>query len=157
MRIGEVAEQAGVNVETLRYYERRGLLPDPVRSPGGHRDYGDEAVRFVRAVKEAQTLGFSLGEIEEYMALTRRDTRVGSTAARERLERKLGEVDAKLEALQRMRTGIERALYAGPAPVARSTSTAAYLVRRGKNPELRTGDVLHVTNGQSVVATLEAT
>ena len=60
MRIGDVAEQAGVNVETLRYYERRGLLPEPVRSPGGHRDYDEDTVRFVRAVKEAQMLGFSL-------------------------------------------------------------------------------------------------
>jgi DNA-binding transcriptional MerR regulator len=65
VRIGELAEQAGVNVETLRYYERRGLLPEPVRSPGGHREYGEDAVRFVRAVKEAQTLGFTLAEIEE--------------------------------------------------------------------------------------------
>src|SRR5262249_9532526 len=72
MRVGEVAERAGVNVETLRYYERRGLLPEPGRSPGGHREYDEDAVRFVRAVKEAQTLGFSLSEIAEYISLTRR-------------------------------------------------------------------------------------
>ena len=65
MRIGEVAEGAGVNVETLRYYERRGLLPEPPRGEGGHREYGADAIRFVRAVKEAQSLGFSLAEIEE--------------------------------------------------------------------------------------------
>ena len=56
-----MARRAGVNVETLRYYERRGLLPEPRRSVGGHRDYGEETVRFVCAVKEAQSLGFSLG------------------------------------------------------------------------------------------------
>jgi DNA-binding transcriptional MerR regulator len=57
MRVGEVAGRAGVNVETLRYYERRGLLPEPARSAGGHREYGADAVRFVRAVKEAQSIG----------------------------------------------------------------------------------------------------
>ena len=60
MRVGEVAERAGVNVETLRYYERRGLLPEPARTPNGHRRYDDETVRFVRAIKEAQGLGFTL-------------------------------------------------------------------------------------------------
>jgi DNA-binding transcriptional MerR regulator len=83
VRIGEVAERAGVNVETLRYYERRGLLPEPPRSEGGHREYGADAIRFIRAVKEAQSLGFSLAEIEEYLRLTRRDPR----AAPEPLER----------------------------------------------------------------------
>src|SRR5688500_1545106 len=73
VRIGAVAERAGVSVETLRYYERRGLLPEPARTPGGHRDYGEEAVRFVRAVKDAQSVGLSLAETEEYVRLARRD------------------------------------------------------------------------------------
>jgi len=62
VRIGEVAARAGVNIETLRYYERRGLLPEPPRGEGGHRAYGADAIRFVRAVKEAQSLGFSLAD-----------------------------------------------------------------------------------------------
>ena len=57
MKIGEVASRAGVNVETLRYYERRGLLPAPDREPSGHRRYDEETVRFLRAIKEAQALG----------------------------------------------------------------------------------------------------
>src|SRR5438105_9286620 len=60
MRVGEVAERAGVNVETLRYYERRGLLPTPERTPSGHRRYDEETVRFLRAIKEAQAVGFTL-------------------------------------------------------------------------------------------------
>jgi len=60
MRIGEVARRAGVNVETLRYYERRGLLDEPPRGINGHREYDEETVRFVKAVKEAQRLGFTL-------------------------------------------------------------------------------------------------
>ncbi|HUI36669.1 MAG TPA: MerR family transcriptional regulator [Gaiellaceae bacterium] len=63
MRIGELARRAGVNVETLRYYERRGLLEEPARGPNGHREYNEETVRFVKAVKEAQSLGFTLSEI----------------------------------------------------------------------------------------------
>ena len=69
MRTSEVARHAGVNVETLRYYERRGLLPEPERSAGGYRAYTPEAVRVVRFVKRAQLLGFSLDEIEELLYL----------------------------------------------------------------------------------------
>jgi DNA-binding transcriptional MerR regulator len=53
VRIGEAAKRAGVNVETLRYYERRGLLPEPDRSLGGQREYDENTVRFVSAVKQA--------------------------------------------------------------------------------------------------------
>ena len=85
MRIGEVAARAGVNVETLRYYERRGLLPEPPRTPTGHRAYDDDTVRFVRAVKEAQGLGFTLAEIEEYLRAARGDGTRASAALRIRL------------------------------------------------------------------------
>jgi DNA-binding transcriptional MerR regulator len=60
---GEVARRAGVSVGTLRYYERRGLLPEPARTPGGHRRYDEEAVRFLRSIKEAQAIGFTLAEL----------------------------------------------------------------------------------------------
>ena len=63
MRAGEAARRAGVNAATLRYYERRGLLPAPARTPSGHRHYDEDAVRFLRAIKEAQAIGFTLAEI----------------------------------------------------------------------------------------------
>jgi DNA-binding transcriptional MerR regulator len=154
MRIGEVANLAGVNLETLRYYERRGLLPEPERSPGGHRDYGEDAVRFVRAVKEAQSLGFSLSEIEEYMSLTRRAPARAPVEERQRLMAKLEEIDAKLTALRRMRAGIERALYERWDELDSSTSAAAYLARRGGPP---VGEPLHVTNGESAASSLRET
>src|SRR6266508_4268548 len=154
MKIGQVAERAGVNIETLRYYERRGLLPEPVRSSGGHRDYEDDTVRLVRAVKEAQTLGFSLSEIQEYMTLTRRSPTRAPSEARERLNAKLEEIDAKLAALRRMRAGLERALDERWDSLDHSTSTAAYLARRGRDPEL---SVLHVTNGESAASSLRET
>lgn len=56
-----------MNVETLRYYERRRLLPEPRRSAGGHREYDEDAVRFVRAIQEAQAVGFTLSEIADYL------------------------------------------------------------------------------------------
>lgn len=135
-----------MNVETLRYYERRGLLPEPVRSPGGHREYGEDAVRFVQAVKEAQTLGFTLAEIEEYVARP--------ADPHERLEAKLAELDERLAALRRMRAGVERALHERHGNVDSGTSAADYLARRGRNP---TGTPLHVTNGESVASTLRRT
>ena len=157
MRIGEVAEQAGVNVETLRYYERRGLLPEPVRTPGGHREYGDDVVRFVRAVKEAQTLGFTLAEIEEYMALARREPSAAGETSRERLEGKLAELDERLGLLRTMRAGVLRALDVRWRSLDESTSTAAYLARRGRDPELDPETPLHVINGESVAGTLRET
>src|SRR5262249_40809564 len=69
MRIGEVAARASVHVETLRYYERRGLLREPKRQPSGYRSYGEDSVRLVRFIKRAQVLGFTLSEIEELMRL----------------------------------------------------------------------------------------
>src|SRR3954463_6260362 len=96
MRVGELAERAGVNVETLRYYERRGLLPEPARTPNGHRRYGEDALRFVRAVKGAQALGFTLAEIEEYMRVARRGAETAAQELRLRTAAKLREVDERL-------------------------------------------------------------
>jgi Hg(II)-responsive transcriptional regulator len=69
MRSSQAAARAGVNVQTLRYYERRGLLPEPDRSDSGYRSYDADAVRTVRFVKCAQQLGFSLEEIDTLLHL----------------------------------------------------------------------------------------
>ena len=75
MWIGEAAEQAGVNIQTLRYYERRGLLPKAPRRASGYREFPDDAVRVVRFIKRAQDLGFSLDEVEEFLRLRRQSAR----------------------------------------------------------------------------------
>jgi DNA-binding transcriptional MerR regulator len=67
MRSAEVARAAGVNQQTLRYYERRGLLAEPDRSPGGHRLYPAEAVTVLRVIKAAQRLGFTLDEVADLL------------------------------------------------------------------------------------------
>ena len=71
MRTGEVARAAGVNTQTLRYYERRGLLAEPARSHGGHRAYPPEAVATLRVIKAAQRLGFTLDEVAELLDVGR--------------------------------------------------------------------------------------
>ena len=108
MRIGAAAEQAGVNVQTLRYYERRGLLPRPPRRTSGYREFPDDAVRVVRFVKRAQDLGFTLDEIEELLRLRndkRRDrARVRTVAAKrvQDIERKIAELQAMKQALSHL-------------------------------------------------------
>src|SRR2546423_7849107 len=155
MRIGEVAERAGVNIETLRYYERRGLLPEPVRSPSGHRSYDEHAVRFDRAIKETQSLGFTLAEIEEYLRLIRR--RSPSDTMRTRVAAKIDEIDAKIASLRRVREELGRVLGCACNSLDHCTCGAAYLARRGRDPEPRSGETLHVTNGERGGNTLRQT
>jgi Hg(II)-responsive transcriptional regulator len=102
---GEFAKRAGVNVETLRFYERRGLLPMPPRQASGYREYPPGDVRRIRFIKRAQELGFSLGEIRDLLSLR---VQRGTTAAevRSRAEAKLGDIRRKIADLR----AIERAL-----------------------------------------------
>ena len=108
MRIGAAAEQAGVNVQTLRYYERRGLLPRPPRRTSGYREFPEDAVRIVRFVKRAQDLGFTLDEIEELLRLRndkRRDrVRIRAVAGKHvrDIERKIAELQAMKHALSQL-------------------------------------------------------
>jgi DNA-binding transcriptional MerR regulator len=152
MRIGELARRAGVNIETLRYYERRGLLAEPARGPNGHREYDEETVRFVKAVKEAQSLGFTLSEIAEHARLTRGGAQ---ESIRIRLAQKIDEVDAKLASLQRVRDELARVLGCACDSLDHCTCGAAYLARGGRDPQL--GALLHVTNGESAGNTLRQT
>jgi len=100
--IGAVAKQANVHVETLRYYERRGLVTRPLRSMANYRLYSAETVQRVRFIKHAQVLGFSLQEIKELLAL-RAAPRARCADVRVRAEAKITAIDAKIRALQAMR------------------------------------------------------
>jgi Hg(II)-responsive transcriptional regulator len=105
MRTGEVAAAAGVSVETLRYYERRGILKEPQRRSSGYREYPAETVRIVRFVKQAQQLGFTLEEIEELLALREDDSRSCGevqTAA----SAKIDEIDLKVKQLRAMKRAL---------------------------------------------------
>ncbi|HEY6278209.1 MAG TPA: MerR family transcriptional regulator [Streptosporangiaceae bacterium] len=156
MRAGEVARRAGVNAETLRYYERRGLLPEPMRMPGGHRRYGEETVRFLRAIKQAQAAGFTLAEIEDYLTVVRRGRVPAPQALRVRAAAKIGQIDARIAGLRRMREELARIAGCACDSLDHCTCGAAYLARRGREspvPPL----LLHVTNGESAGNTLRQT
>ena len=110
MRIGAAAEQAGVNVQTLRYYERRGLLPRPPRRTSGYREFPDEAVRVVRFVKRAQDLGFTLDEIEELLRL-RSDQRRDRARVRSVATTRVRDIDRKIAELQAMRQALSHLVH----------------------------------------------
>jgi MerR family mercuric resistance operon transcriptional regulator len=101
MRTSELAGRAGVNTETLRYYERRGLLSTPPRTPGGYRDYPVSAVRLLRFVKRAQELGFTLDEVEELLHLEDGGPE-SCDAARALAEHRRDDLAARIRDLQRM-------------------------------------------------------
>jgi len=103
LRTGELAEQAGVNIQTVRYYERRGLLAKPVRTNGGHRLYPPDTVAVLSTIKAAQRLGFTLDEVAELLDTSRRHP---SADLRQRAVDKITEVDARIADLTAMRAAL---------------------------------------------------
>ena len=102
LRTGEVAERAGVNIQTLRYYERRGLLTEPARSLGGHRLYPPDTVALLNVIKAAQRLGFTLDEVADLLAAGRRPHPPADL--RQRAVDKIAEIDQKIADLTAIRT-----------------------------------------------------
>lgn len=101
--IGTLAKRAGVSIDTVRYYERSGLLAPQTRLPSGYRRYGDPQVARLRFIRRAQELGFSLRDVSELLGLSglRDVARVKRSA-----ERKLAEVDKRIAALQRVQNAL---------------------------------------------------
>lgn len=106
VRTGEVAERAGVNVQTLRYYERRGLLPEPDRSVSGYRTYTTDAVRTVRFIKRAQQLGFSLDDIDELLHLASGGPD-SCESVRSMAGARITDLDRRIAELQAMRSALD--------------------------------------------------
>lgn len=106
MKIGEVANQAGVNVQTLRYYERCGLLREPGRRGSGYRNYPAETVRVVRFIKRAQKLGFSLTDITELLRVSAEGPNC-CAEVRGLAHQKLADIDARIAALRAMRRALK--------------------------------------------------
>ncbi|MBM0127777.1 heavy metal-responsive transcriptional regulator [Pimelobacter simplex] len=105
MNIAELAERAGVKVSTLRFYERRGVLPAPPRTSSGYRDFDEEDVVRVRYLRRGQQLGFTLAELGELTALTgSRVVIAGEVASRGR--EKLAEIDARIADLAQLRDAL---------------------------------------------------
>lgn len=102
MRTSELAARVGVNTETLRYYERRGLLEHPPRTAGGYRDYPSGAVELLRFIRRAQELGFTLDEVDELIHLGAGGPD-SCDAARALAEARRADLESRITDLQRMR------------------------------------------------------
>ena len=101
LSIGKLAKEAGVGIDTVRFYERRHLLPNPARTPSGYRQYAQDSVARIRFIRRAKDLGFTLDEVEVLLGL---HDRGGPKAEVKALTtRKLEQIDAKIDHLRRMR------------------------------------------------------
>ena len=118
LNIGSLAKQAEVNIQTIRYYERRGLLPEPERTASNYRVFTGDTVRRVRFIKRAQDLGFSLTEIKELLEL-RAAPRSCCQDARERSEAKIKDIEEKVRTLEGMKKALSKLVRAcsGRGPV----------------------------------------
>jgi MerR family mercuric resistance operon transcriptional regulator len=113
LRSGQVAEAAGVNLQTLRYYERQGLLKEPARSLGGHRLYPRETVTVLRVIKVAQRLGFTLAEITELLEAGQHRHGRFESGLQARAAAKLEDVEAKIADLTVIADSLRTALDVG--------------------------------------------
>ncbi len=105
LTIGQLAKRADVGVETVRFYERKALLAEPDRRPSGYRQYDEEVVDRLRFIKRAKELGFTLNEIKELLSL-RIDPSTTCADVKNRAEEKIGDIEAKLRTLQRMKKAL---------------------------------------------------
>ncbi len=107
LTIGEVARQAVVGVETVRFYERQGLLEEPERRASGYRQYDEEAVAILRFIRRAKELGFTLREIKALLAL-RLDNSASRADVRQQAKAKVADIEARIADLQRMREALQK-------------------------------------------------
>ncbi|MFQ5569341.1 MAG: heavy metal-responsive transcriptional regulator [Rhodothermales bacterium] len=127
MKIGEIAKQADVNIDTVRYYEQRGLLPEPPRRPSGYRDYTQDYIARIRFIKRTQELGFSLREIDELLSIKVDLTKIIGTVKRF-VEQNIAEVETKIGELQSIKGALQSLSSlcdGGTAPISECSILAA--------------------------------
>jgi len=107
VKTGQLAASAGVNFQTVRYYERRGLLPEPPRRESGYREYGPDSVQALRFIKRAQQLGFTLNEVEQLLHLASGGPE-SCDAARSLANRRIADLDQRIADLEAMRDSLAR-------------------------------------------------
>ena len=113
LTIGRVARAAGVGIDTIRYYEREGLLPEPERRLSGYRDYTPDAITRLRFIRRAKELGFPLPEIRELLALSA-DRERGVRGVKQRAVARLAEIDRRIRELKRVQRGLKNLIDACP-------------------------------------------
>ena len=107
MTIGKLAKRAGVGVETIRFYERKGLIPEPPRRSSGYREYDDDTVTRVRFIRHAKELGFTLKEIDGLLSL-QLDPDKPCQDVNRRIETKISDINEKIQMLKRMKNALQR-------------------------------------------------
>jgi MerR family mercuric resistance operon transcriptional regulator len=118
LTIGQLAKKADVHIETIRYYERKGLIPEPRRRESGYREYSDETANRILFIKRAKDLGFSLMEVDELLSLK---ISPGTTCSdvKSKAEEKIADIEGKIKTLQRMKKALVKVTKtcsgAGPA------------------------------------------
>jgi len=113
LTIGAVAKRVGVAIDTIRFYEREGLLPEPMRRASGYRSYGDGTIAQLRFIRRAKHLGFTLEEIRELLALSV-DRQRGVKAVKQRAEKRLAAIEQRIAELQRVRDGLAQLVASCP-------------------------------------------
>jgi Cu(I)-responsive transcriptional regulator len=149
LTIGHVARRAGVGIETVRFYERRGLLDEPERRESGYRQYTEEAIARLRFIRRAKELGFSLKEIMELLTL-RVDPAATRADVRRRAEAKVADIETKIRDLKRMRQALLKltASCRGDGPVSGCPILEA-LDRPGGNETPETKDAEKAGSGDA--------
>jgi len=107
LKIGEVAERGGVNLQTIRYYEREKLLPEPPRLPSGYRMFPEQTVHRVRFIKRAQELGFSLAEVRDLLSI-QIDPKKECSDVKRLAKAKMADIDEKIRTLEAMKRVLSR-------------------------------------------------
>jgi len=106
-QIGEVSKESGLSIDTIRYYEKIGLLEKPVRSEGGFRLYGRQAVEKLKFIQKAQDFGLTLSEIKQIIHQSERGLKSCCSYVGELLQKKLGELETKMRELQETRRDLK--------------------------------------------------
>jgi len=140
MTIGKLAKRAGVGVETIRFYERKGLLPEPPRRYSGYREYPESAIDRVRFIRRAKELGFTLKEIGELLELR---IRPGTTCRQisDQATAKIADIEEKIRSLEAMRSALEK--LAADCPASGPTSECPILAHMSHQLPAAAGDAPH--------------
>jgi Hg(II)-responsive transcriptional regulator len=109
LRIGELAKRSGLGIETIRFYERKGLLDEPQRRPSGYRQYDESVVARLQFIRRSKSLGFTLGEIDELLALWFHPN-TACHHVREKAARKIGEIDDRIQSLSDMKHSLKKVI-----------------------------------------------
>lgn len=105
MKIGEIAKRSGMGIETIRYYEREGLLLEPKRRPSGYRQYDESTIDRLEYIRRAKELGFTLAEIRELLALSYH-AHSGCDHVRRQAEAKVADIEKRIRSLQRLKRSL---------------------------------------------------